>query len=145
MIKYKIGFTVPAEVLFGMIAKFLPIEDLAVEEIVDHPPAPGKPLPKIAQMVSHASKHKPKRAKRAGKGPNLKEGINGILMSVLEDGAPQRAIELEKPLKAAGFSPNSVGSRLQNLRNHGVVQMLGDGKWRLTQVEVKKQVSEMVA
>ena len=32
MIKYKLAFTIDSETLFGILSKFLPIEDLTVEE-----------------------------------------------------------------------------------------------------------------
>ena len=42
--KFKIGFTIAGETLFGLIAKFLPIEDLSVEELVDKTPQ-AQPAP----------------------------------------------------------------------------------------------------
>ena len=35
--KFKIGFTIDGETLFGMLSKMLPIESLSVEEIVPKP------------------------------------------------------------------------------------------------------------
>ena len=33
-VKFKLGFTVSAETLFGLLSKMLPIEDLSVEEVL---------------------------------------------------------------------------------------------------------------
>jgi hypothetical protein len=123
-VKFKIGFVMDSESLFGLIGKFLPVEDLEVEEIVERPPK--LPLQAIARAVDHITK----RAKtRASPGPNLKKGINGIIMTALADG-PKRANQLKPKVKAAGFSENSVNSRLEALRGYGVLEMVGDGTWR---------------
>jgi hypothetical protein len=42
-VKFKLGFTIDAETLFGVISKFLPVEDLVVEELAPPTPEP-KPL-----------------------------------------------------------------------------------------------------
>ena len=118
-VKFKIGFIMDSESLFGLIGKFLPIEDLSVEEIVPKPkPPPPLRLPTIARPQT-----------RASPGPNLKKGINGIIMMALLDG-PKRAIEMRPKIKAAGYSENSLTSRLEALRDHGVLEMIGDGTWK---------------
>jgi hypothetical protein len=53
-IKYKIGLTISADTLFGLIAKFLPIEDLSVQEIVN------KPETKQSEMAKLIAKNMPK-------------------------------------------------------------------------------------
>jgi hypothetical protein len=122
-VKFKIGFTVPSDTLFAMIAKMLPIEDFSVEEIVPSHPRIVPPI-RIA--------HKPRRQayKRESPGPNLKKGINMIVVNELEK-EPKRALELQPKLVAAGFSPNSVNSRLESLRLAGVLERIGDGRWKL--------------
>jgi hypothetical protein len=112
MVRFKIGFTIGAETLFGLMSKMLPIEDLSVEELVERQP--------IARMVIKG---------RRGTKPDLNHGINAILLAEMANG-PMRAAELEKSLVAAGFSANSVGSRLSKLREQGVVEQIGDGTWR---------------
>ena len=64
---------------------------------------------------------------------DLTTGINRIIMDALSDGKFHRAVEMKLALKAGGYSENSVGSRLQNLERHGVVEQIGDGTWRLTE------------
>jgi hypothetical protein len=119
-VKFKIGFTIPSDTLIAMIAKFLPIEDLSVEEIVPRIASTPKPL----HLPTTKGKYK-----RPSPGPNLKKGINGILITELSIG-PKRAVELQPKVVAAGFSGNSVNSRLEELRKYGVIERMGDGKWK---------------
>jgi hypothetical protein len=122
-VRFKVGFQIDAETLFGLIAKFLPVEALEVEEIA--------PKPTLAEraIAIHKLAHKP-RQKRASPGPNLKKGINSIIMVALSDG-PKRPVELQLKIKAAGFSPNSVTSRLEELSKFGVIERVGDGRWKI--------------
>jgi hypothetical protein len=125
-VKFKIGFTIDGETLFGLMSKFLPIDNLSVEEMVER--QPRIPIEAIAHAVKHITK--PKRtAKRASPGPNLEKGLNGIIMAALSSG-PQNAKDLLPKAVAAGFSPNSVTSRLEELRKFGTIERVGDGTWR---------------
>ena len=127
MVRFKIGFEIGAETLFGMLSKMLPIDNLSVEEIV-----PIKTERVITGVKAHPQIRSPTaRKKRHSNGLDLKKGINGVMLAVLNDGQPHRATELRPLVKAAGFSSNSVGSRLQALREKGVVKQIGDGTWRL--------------
>ena len=127
--KFKVGFTIGSETLFAMIAKMLPIENVSVEEIVES----KTPLAQRA-IALHQKKFptQPKKQihRRASPGPSLTRGINMVIVNELESG-PKRATELQPKAKAAGFSNNSVNSRLEALRNHGIVERIGDGRWRL--------------
>jgi hypothetical protein len=125
MVKFRLGFTVSAETLFALMSKVLPIDDLSVEEVMDRPRPPSA-LPERKKLPRKAY------AKRVSKGLNLNEGINGIILTAMSDGLAHRAADLQPLVKAAGFSPNSVGSRLQALREHGVVKQLDNGGWRLS-------------
>jgi len=125
-VKFKIGFTIGADTLFGLMSKMLPIENLEVEEI--------RPKPTLAERAIHKITHKPKPQirKHASPGPNLEKGINGVIMAALSDG-PKRAAELRPKVIAAGFSANSVTSRLEELRKYGVLERASDGMWRKCQ------------
>lgn len=134
-IKYKLGFTIDSETLFGIMSKFLPIENLSVEEVVDRP-APERVLKRADLPALLHSLHKSKR-KNAPRGRNsrpvnLSEGINGIIMEAMADGKPHAAIEFKPLLRARTYSENSVASRLEELRKHGYVKHLSDGRWELT-------------
>jgi hypothetical protein len=119
-VKFRVGFTMSAETLFGIIAKFVPIEDLEVEELA--PRVETAPKPKLI------ADRKPN--KRASRGPNLKKGVNGIIVVALKD-KPLRAADLQPLVKAAGYSANSVNSRLEALHRFGVLARIGDGRWKL--------------
>jgi hypothetical protein len=83
-VKFKIGFTIDAETLFGLISKFLPLENLSVEEVALRPAHAAPPrLSKIAERVERA---KPKQ-KRASRGMDLKAGVNRIM--VFPKGGPR--------------------------------------------------------
>jgi hypothetical protein len=130
-VKFRIGFTITGEALFGLVAKMgLPIEDLEVEEM-----GPNPMLTERAIAI-HKLMHKPKQ-KRASPGPNLKKGINSIVMMALSDG-PKRPIDMHPKLKAAGFSPNSITSRLEKLSSFGAVERVGDGRWKIKDETLEK-------
>jgi hypothetical protein len=130
-VKFKIGFTIPSDTLIAMIAKFLPIEDLSVEEIVPKPTLAERSIAihKLTQQAIATHKPKPQLHKRASPGPNLKKGINGLIMAELSTG-PKRAAELQPKVKAAGFSENSVTSRLEELRKYGVIERDDNRLWK---------------
>jgi hypothetical protein len=113
-VKFKIGFTMDAETLFGLMSKMLPVENLSVEEVFERP---SEPMPRLP--------HKG----RGFPGPDLKKGVNGIIMIALAEG-PKRAVQIQPKVQAAGFSPNSVNSRLEALYRFGVIERVGDGTWR---------------
>ena len=128
--KIKIGFTVTTETLIGLMAKMLPdtIENLTFEEVPD---GAWSPVPYTKPTVG-PKLAKPRRPTRKASKPfDPRTGINGIILTAMADGKPHRAIDLKPLLKAAGFSENSTGSRLQALREKGVVTQLGDGNWQL--------------
>jgi|SRR5579864_770584 len=119
-VKFKVGLVITGETVFALLSKFLPIEDLEVEEL----------LPEPAERVVRIAAAPPRKLKRASRGPNLKKGINGIVVTALKD-APKRAIELQPLIKAAGFSKNSLNSRLESLHKLGVLSRTSDGRWKL--------------
>jgi hypothetical protein len=139
MAKFKVELTISAEALFGIIQKFLPIENLHVEELIEKPRDVPPAISKIAARVGAIPISKLKRRytppqKRKPSIPlTLNSGINRIIMDAMADGKPHKAVELKPLLKEGGYSSNSVGSRLQNLENHGVVIRQGDGTWILGQ------------
>jgi hypothetical protein len=125
-VKFRIGLTIDGETLFGLMAKMLPIENLSVEEVLDKTPRFD-----LEAQVRKLGSDKPKRQinKRPSPGPNLKKGINGLIMTELSTG-PKRAVEMAPAIVAAGYSGNSVTSRLEELRKYGVLEHANDGKWK---------------
>ena len=134
-VKFKVGFAISGETLFALLAKFLPIEDLEVEEIQPHAPrAVAKAEARIAQLSApNAFKREMKRAPRPAKGValNIAQGINGAIMAVLADGQPHRFRDLGASIAAAGFAKTGVGGKLNRLMAHGYVVKMGGGLWRL--------------
>ena len=123
-VKFKIGFVIDGETLFGLISKFLPLENLSVEEVVarPHPVAPrlATPQPKL-------------KRRRRTKGIDLENGLNAIILRILSDGEPHALKEVEQAIAATGkFSPNSLGSRITALFNHGMIERASPGHWRAT-------------
>jgi hypothetical protein len=129
--KLKIGFTVSAETLFGLMAKLLPIDDLHIEELGEtaRPSlAPAKAAPK---QIGKPHKPPPKQQRRQSAGPDLKSGVNRIIVEALS-GGPRRASEIKPLLKAAGYAESGIGSRLEKLRAVGIVHQPEFGLWQLT-------------
>jgi hypothetical protein len=134
-VKFKIGFIMDAETLFGMLTKFLPVQDLHVEEVIERPAPEFVPPMKPKVLIQS----KPKRKRRPSKPVDLHAGINRIIIEAMADGQPHRAVELKPLLEKGGYSPNSVSSRLQNLEQHGAVKQLGDGTWQLSSTLIEKK------
>jgi hypothetical protein len=128
MIKYRLNFTVPAETLFALMAKVLPIEDLSVEEIVVHAP----PAKKVAQPPQSQPQLVKPKIKRDRGGPNMKAGANAIIMELFSDGKGHRATELKALFAARGLSANGVGSALEKLKKRGFVSQPELGLWQRT-------------
>ena len=118
-VNFKVGFTISGETLFALFAKMLPIDDLSVEEIPAHKP-PAKPI---------ALPRKP-QARKKNNPMRLKMGINGIILTAMRD-KPLRALQMKPLIVAAGFSANSINSRLEALRLKGIIERVGDGTWRV--------------
>jgi len=129
--KLRIGFTIEAEALFGLMAKMLPLDDLNVEEL---PPErqrePAIRASKIAQLAA-ARKAPPRGKKPRVRSHGLNQGANRVLMELLADGQPHRAAEAKPLMRAAGFADNSIGSRLGALREKGHIFQPQYGLWQI--------------
>lgn len=128
-VKFKIGFMIDAETLFSILAKFLPLENLSVEEVVERHHAPTPRLPQVAKP--QLAKRTMKRAARSRGGLNLDEGVNGAIMRVLADGEPHRYAELKSAVNAAGYAGSGIGSRIERLHAHNAVERVSTGFWRI--------------
>jgi hypothetical protein len=130
-VKFKLGFTIDAETLFGIMSKFLPVEDLVVEELAPTPDLSirfdkrfGLPKPVRTRQV---------RAKRgSGYAMNLHAGANAIIMAMFSDDEEHTGLECLPALRAAGYSTNGTYGRFERLKRHGVIVSLRRGKWKLT-------------
>jgi hypothetical protein len=127
-VKYKIGFDIDGQTLFAVLAKFLPVDNVTVKEIISEPTP--QPLPKPQPLPNPRIERK-KYAKSAPSIPmRLDAGINRIIVEALRS-RPHRAVEFKPMLKKAGYSESSVQSRLAELRLKGVVEQIWDGSWTL--------------
>jgi hypothetical protein len=135
-IKYKLGFTIDSETLFGILSKFLPVQDLTVEEV----PVIERQLKRADLPELLHSLHKPKpvrvkqvrRKKGSGHVLNLYAGCNAIIMTTFADGEPHVGKETFPGLKAAGYGTNGLYGRLERLRLHGYITQPTPGMWQLT-------------
>lgn len=137
MVKYRLNFVMPAEVLFGLLAKVLPIEDLSVEEIA---PTPAKF--KVAQHLadngpSHAPQLvKPRKGHRRSRESytiNLKAGVNGVLLDILSDGGTHPTAEFKPAMAKRGYAAAGTSSALEKLRKRGLIYQPEAGVWRLVE------------
>jgi hypothetical protein len=119
-VKFKIAFTISGETLFGIIAKFLPVEDLQVEEIEPRMAEKLRPIAKIEQ---------PKRRNRFS--VDLKAGGNAAVMAVLADGQPHSYRELRLAIGKAGFASSGIGAKLARLKEAKVVHQPASGMWQI--------------
>jgi hypothetical protein len=137
--KFKIGLTISAETLFGLIAKMLPIEDLQVEEV---PERLETKVEKIAQLSGPKIRHKPPRPRgNRYNGPILDGGGNKIVMDLLSDGKGHSARELKGLFEAGGYAPSGVGSRLDKLRDAKVIHQPEYGLWQIGEAPPKKKAA----
>jgi hypothetical protein len=142
-VKFKVGFTMSAETLFGIIAKFLPVEDLEVEEIEPRV-VPVAKVEKIARLVGPKNRHEPATPPRAKRRRpaipiSLDKGVNGIILRAFEDGKPHAAGELRPLVLAAGYSEGSIASRLAKLRDYGAVHQPEYGLWQIGEAPPAKK------
>ena len=126
-VKFRVGLTIDGETLFALMAKMLPIEDLSVKEL---PPEPT--LTERAFAVNKITRHAITASKRSRRSASVRldKGINKVLVDALTE-RPMRALELQPLVKEAGWSGNSVNSRLESLRLKGFVTRISEGRWQL--------------
>ena len=145
-IKYKLGFTIDSEVMFMLLSKFLPIQDLSVEEVVVPTPDPAirfdqrfdQPDTTVSKLTGKTYYSKLKRAKQvrrkkgSGYAVNPHAGCNAVLLMFLRDGRPHAFADAIPAVKAAGYSPNGMYGRIERLLRHGYIERIAKGQYQLT-------------
>ena len=126
-VDYKVKFTISGETLFALFAKMLPIDNVSIEELPTKPTLAERAIAVNKITARAIENHKGGRG--GHRKANLDMGINKIIMDALAE-RPMRAVELQPLVTGAGWSPNSVNSRLEVLRMKGVIERVGDGTWR---------------
>jgi hypothetical protein len=123
-VKFKLAFTIDAETLLGIMSKFLPVENLRVEEVIELPPTESR------GDVVH-SLHPPRKVRETKGKLDAYKGINSIILKSLADGEDHVGSDCFPALKAAGYSVNGAYGKLNRLKEHGLVSVYKN-KWRLT-------------
>ena len=131
-IKYKLGFTIDSETLFGLLSKFLPIQDLSVEEVMERAPDPAIRFDKRFDLPTPVRAKQVRRKKGSGYALNLYAGSNAIIMTTFADGEPHAGVECDAAMSAAGYATNGLYGRLDRLRRHGYITHPRPGQWQLT-------------
>jgi hypothetical protein len=124
-VKYKIAFQIDAETLFAIMSKFLPLENLSVEEVIE------RPVTAHAPRITHAAKVAKIGPKKGRRTSNLNEGVNSIIISELGKGLRSYAA-LKQAINASGvYSSSGIGSRLQRLVEIGAIVKASPGVYAL--------------
>jgi hypothetical protein len=124
MMKFKIAFTIESRDLFDIMSKFLPIDDLHIEEIIEKLPT---------EKISYDKTPYLKKRKRPPPvAINLSAGMNKVMISYFSDGKKHKPTELKEPFVTNGFSKNSISSQLDKLSKRGVIFQPEYGYWQLS-------------
>ena len=134
-IKYKLAFTIDSETLFSIMSKFLPIQDLSVEEVpLEKEIATLHANLRMAQGTPFKAPRVPQVRRKKGSGYtlNLYAGCNAIIMTTLADGEMHPGTDVAPNMLAAGYAVNGLYGRLDRLRRHGYIVRPRSGHWQLT-------------
>jgi hypothetical protein len=125
--------------MFMLLSKFLPIQDLSVEEMLPRPDPRDVATIKAAYPEKHIRFDKqfdmPKPTRQhgeRGKAVDLTRGVNAVIMSVLSDGKKHTPLELRDAMEKTVYSPSGLGSRLERLRHFGFIHNPRKGEWAAT-------------
>jgi hypothetical protein len=128
-VKFKLGFTIDAETLFGIMSKFLPVTDLVVEELVEQ-----RGFDPLADRTHHHLP-KPKRAPQVrrnnGIAMDIHSGANAVIMAAFSDGEKHAGADCFTAMKAAGYATNGIYNKFKRLQRHGILDT-HKGLWWLT-------------
>jgi hypothetical protein len=133
-VKFKIGFEMDAETLFGIIAKFVPLENLSVEEVVARPHVVPRIAPEPNTKLVRASRNGRKPYTRHPRQIDLKTGLNFIILDALSDGENHTPTELKAAIAKTAYSPNSLASRMAQLIRDGHVVQADYGSYKLGKI-----------
>lgn len=118
-VKFQVGFTIDAETLFGLIAKFLPVENLAVEEVIERKPAP---IPRIANAALKKQKPYPRTPRnRPATGGERFAGVRPLFGH-----GPVRLSDIRQAFRDQGFSANGLSSAVTQWLKGGLIERVGD-------------------
>jgi hypothetical protein len=133
MVKYEIKIRITPEEFMKMTMRYLPFEIISAGEIEETPTPPPEPAirfdkrfdlpkPKVDRPHKRYARRPPTRPMR------LDLGMNRIIVEALKERS-HRLVELKRLIVQGGFSESSLGSRLDKLREKGIVEPAGNGLW----------------
>jgi hypothetical protein len=141
MVKFKIGFTIPAETLFGMIAKMLPIEDLQVEELMEQK-QPKVDQSRIAKLIAAMPEKKEKKPHknhipfRHPSGRTLTDFVSEFMEKNKGDIA---WADLSRFTESLGFAKSSINNAVARLLEKGTIEKRGPGVYGIKKKVISTQ------
>jgi hypothetical protein len=133
MVKFRIGFTIEAETLFGYISKLMPsLQDLNVEEIYDAPQMAKPKMSVVAQKVAeHIKLEKPIQPRKKHRTPfkhpsgrTLKELVKEFMEKNKGD---MTWADLGKHTESLGYEKSSINNAITRLTESGDIEKRGPG------------------
>lgn len=125
-VKFKVGFTIQAETLFSIIAKMLPIENLHVEEIIEHQEI--KTQSRIAKLV--AKMPQVKDSTRRFVHPTGKR-VQDFIVEFMEKQSTANWKELSDLIESQGYHKSSINNGLNRLIEAKIIKRTGVGMYKL--------------
>lgn len=139
-VKFKLGFTISAETLFGIVAKMLPIEDLQVEEVYETPPVKQ---PAIAKLLAQHRLEAPQKNHKSRNKFNHPDGKTGqqFIIEYLNQMPDKQAkwSELGKYLESIGFARSSVNNGISRLLKDGKIEKVGPAMYGIPKNHMKNK------
>lgn len=135
MVKFKIGFTIPAETLFGMMSKFLPIEDLHVEELMEQPQQPQIKQARIAKLIAAMPDNQIKKERKKHRQP-FKHPSGRVLTDFVKEFVEKAKgdvswASMSKFTQQLGYEKSSINNAVSRLIEKGILERRGSGVYGL--------------
>jgi predicted DNA-binding protein YlxM (UPF0122 family) len=138
-VKFQIGFTITSETLFAMMSKFLPIEDLSVQEILEQPKIKQSAIAKLIEenrpkMISDKKKRMARFKHESGR----------TLQSLVEEAMaknPDKLYgwgELSEFAYSFGFHKSSINNAITRMILQKVIEKAKPGMYKLSGKKYQK-------
>jgi hypothetical protein len=133
MVKFKIGFTIPSETLFSMVAKFLPIEDLHVEEIMEQQPKiiQSKIAKLIATMPDEKISTERKKYRTSFKHPSGKTLPELVIEFMEKSKGDLTWAAMSKFAQSIGYEKSSINNAVARLIERNLIEKKSAGIYGL--------------
>jgi hypothetical protein len=107
------------------MSKFLPLENLSVEEVIERRPDPAIRFDKRFDLP------KPAKGGKGHRAPNLNEGVNSIIISELGKGLRSYSALKQAINSDSRYSSSGIGSRISRLLEVGAIVKVSPGVYAL--------------